>query len=51
MGRNNDVITFFFQNTFVLRWPGLDNFTDIIKIAIIFINTKELKKKELEITY
>ena len=31
MGRNYEVITF------ILRRPGVDDFADIIKIAIVFI--------------
>ena len=29
----------FFQNTFILRRPGVANFPDIIKVATIFIKT------------
>ena len=43
-----------FQNTFVLNWPRVVNFADIIKIAIIVIKTtfKASKKlKEVENIY
>ena len=38
MDRNHDVITFF-QNTLILRRPGVAIFADIIKIVTIFIKT------------
>ena len=39
----------FFQNTFILRKPGLVNFADIIKTAIMLIKTtieNSIKVKE-----
>ena len=39
----------FFQNTFILRKPGLANFADIIKTAIMLIKTtieNSIKVKE-----
>ena len=44
MGRNYDVITFIFQNAFILR--RLANFTGIMKIATMSIKTtlKDSKK-------
>ena len=38
MNRNYDVVTFF-QNTFILRRPGLAKFADIIKVATMLIKT------------
>ena len=38
MDRNYDVITFF-QNTFILRRPGVAIFADIIKIVTMIIKT------------
>ena len=38
MDINDDVITFF-QNTLILRRPGVTIFADIIKIVTIFIKT------------
>ena len=38
MDINYDVITFF-QNTLILRMPGVAIFADIIKIVTIFIKT------------
>ena len=38
MGKNYDV-TNFFQNNFNLRRSRVTNFTDMIKIATMFINT------------
>ena len=38
MDINYDVITFF-QNTLILRRPGVTIFADIIKIVTIFIKT------------
>ena len=38
MDRNYDVITIF-QNTLILRRPGVVIFADIIKIVIMFIKT------------
>ena len=38
MGRNCDVITFF-QNTLILRRPGVAIFADVIKIITVFIKT------------
>ena len=43
-----------FQNTFILKRPRVDNLTDIIKIAPIFIKTTfrdSNKVKKLEIIY
>ena len=37
MDRNYDVITFFFQNIFILKRPGVTNFAYIIKIVTMFI--------------
>ena len=39
MNRNYDVITFFFQKTFVLIRPGVAIFADIIKFVTMFIKT------------
>ena len=53
MDRNYDVIKFF-QNTFILRRPGIAIFADIIKIVIMFSKTifeNSRKLKELEIMY
>ena len=50
MNRNNDVITLL-QITFILRRSRVSDFSDIIKIATMFIKTtfKDSKKlKELE---
>ena len=43
-----------FQNTFILKRPRVDNFTDIIKVATIFIKTTfrdSNKVKKLETMY
>ena len=43
-----------FQNTFVLKRPRVDNFTDIIKVATVFIKTTfrdSNKVKKLETMY
>ena len=53
MDRNIDVLAFY-QNTFTLKGPRVANFTDIIKVATIFIKTvfkDSTKSKELEIMY
>ena len=38
MDRNHDFMTFF-QKIFVLRRPRVGNFSDIIEVATIFIET------------
>ena len=38
MDKDYDIITFFFQKTFILRKPGVAIFADMIKIVIMFIN-------------
>ena len=42
-----------FQNTFILRRPGVAIFADIIKIVTMFIKTifKDSRLKELEIMF
>ena len=53
MDRNINVLVFI-QNTFILKGPRVANFTNIIKIATIFIKTvfkDSTKLKELEIMY
>ena len=37
-----------FQNTYILRRPGVANNVDIIKIAIKLIRAAQQKSKELE---
>ena len=52
MDINYDVITFF-QNTLILRRPGVTIFADIIKIVTIFIKTitQDSKKVKRIINY
>ena len=52
MDINDDVITFF-QNTLILRRPGVTIFADIIKIVTIFIKTitQDSKKVKRIINY
>ena len=52
MDRNYDVITFF-QNTLILRRPGVAIFADIIKIVIMFIKKiiQDSRKVKIVINY
>ena len=37
MDRNYEVVTFLFQNNFILSWSRLGNFADTTKNATMFI--------------
>ena len=44
MDRNYDITNF--DSNFILRMPGLANFADIVKIAIVFIKTTFIKTQK-----